>query len=76
MRDEADALRADLIARRSKGYYPAFSIGLIELGPGNLESALDWLLYFPSVDPSYDVVCAHPRFKNAVKLMNLHTISH
>ena len=42
-RDEAEALRADLIARRTNAYYPAFPIGLIELGLGNLESALDWL---------------------------------
>ncbi|HEU4691873.1 MAG TPA: tetratricopeptide repeat protein [Vicinamibacterales bacterium] len=85
-RDEAEALRADLIARRTNAYYPAFPIGLIELGLGNLESALDWLeraveerslsFYFPSVDPSYDVVRAHPRFKNALKLMNLDTVSH
>ena len=85
-RDEAEALRADLIARRTTGYYPAFPIGLIELGLGNLESAMDWLeraveersvsFYLPSVDPSYDVVRAHPRFKTALSLMNLAAVSH
>jgi Tfp pilus assembly protein PilF len=80
-RDEAEAMRADLIARRTRGYYPAFPIGLIELGLGNTDSALDWLdqaveerslsFYLPSVDPSYDAVRSHPRFKAALKRMNL-----
>ena len=84
-RDEAESLRADLIARRASGYYPAFPIGLIELGLGRTESALDWLehaieerslsFYLPSVDPSYDAVRSHPRFKAALKKMNLETVS-
>jgi tetratricopeptide (TPR) repeat protein len=83
-REEAEAIRADLIARRTKGYYPAFPIGLIELGLGNEESALDWIeravdernlgLYLPSVDPSYDSVRAHPRFRAVMKRMNLDSV--
>ncbi len=84
-RDEAEAMRADLIARRTKGYYPAFPIGLIELGLGNANAALDWLdhaveerslsFYLPSVDPSYDAVRSHPRFKAVLKRMNLEPVS-
>jgi tetratricopeptide (TPR) repeat protein len=70
---EAEALVADLIARRERGYYPAFAIAVIRLGLGEVEAALDWLeraaderhmgFYMPSVDPTYDTVRSHPRFK-------------
>ena len=72
-RAEAEALKADLIGRRTKGYYPAFPIAAIEVGLGNHESALDWLeraaeernlgFYMPSVDPSFDALRSHPRFR-------------
>jgi tetratricopeptide (TPR) repeat protein len=83
-RGEAEALRADLIARRTRGFYPAFPIGLIELGLGNEESALNWIeqaadernvgFYLPSVDPSYDSVRAHPRFRAVMKRINLDSV--
>ena len=83
-RHEAEALRADLIARRAKGYYPAFPIGLIEMGLGNTDAALDWIeravdernvgFYLPSIDPSYDPVRMHPRFKAVMKRMNLEAV--
>ena len=72
-RAEAESLVADLIARRERGYYPAFAIAAIRLGLGDAEGALDWLeraaderhmgFYMPSVDPTYDSVRSHPRFK-------------
>jgi tetratricopeptide (TPR) repeat protein len=83
-RQEAEALRADLVARMTKGYYPPYPIALIELGLGNLESALDWIeratdehnvgFYLPSVDPSYDAVRTHPRFRASLKRMNLDSV--
>jgi hypothetical protein len=70
-----------LIARRAGGYYPAFAIGLIDLGLGNTDAALTWLehaleerslsFYLPSVDSSYDAVRSHPRFRAVMKRMNL-----
>jgi tetratricopeptide (TPR) repeat protein len=72
-RAAAEALKADLIARRAKGYYPAFPIAVIEMGLGHHDSALDWLergaaehnmgFYLPSVDPVYDPVRSHSRFR-------------
>ena len=72
-RAEAVKMRDDLVARRSKGYYPAFPIAAIETGLGNVDSALGWLeraadernlgFYMPSVDPSFDRLRTQPRFK-------------
>jgi len=80
-RREAEALRADLIARTTKGYYPAFPIAVIEIGLGNTNAALDWLeratderhvgFYLPSVDSVYDAVRGHPRFRAVLERMNL-----
>jgi Tfp pilus assembly protein PilF len=80
-RGEAEALRADLIKRRTQSYFPAFPIAVIELGLGNIEAAMDWLeqaadernlgFYLPSADPNYDAVRSHPRFKAVMKRANL-----
>jgi serine/threonine-protein kinase len=80
-RDEAVRLRDELIGRRTKAYYPAFPIAQIELGLGNTDVALNWLesavgerhtgFYLPSVDPIYDVVRSHPRFRALMARMNL-----
>jgi hypothetical protein len=80
-RGEAEALRADLMQRRTRGYFPAFPIAVIELGLGNTEAAMDWLeqaadernlgFYLPSADPNYDAVRSHPRFKAVMKRANL-----
>ena len=83
-RGEAEALRDDLIGRRTAGYFPAFPIAVIELGLGNVESAMDWLehaaddrnlgFYLPSVDPNFDAVRGHPRFRAVMKRANLDTV--
>jgi tetratricopeptide (TPR) repeat protein len=80
-RAEAETLRADLVDRRERGYYPAFPIAVIEVGLGNHESALTWLeraadernlgFYLPSVDPSFDTIRSHPRFRAVMKRANL-----
>jgi serine/threonine-protein kinase len=80
-REEAEALRADLIGRRTRGYFPAFPIAVIELGLGDLDAAMDWLeraadehnlgFYLPASDPNYDAVRSHPRFKAVMKRANL-----
>jgi Tfp pilus assembly protein PilF len=80
-RGEAEALRDDLIQRRTQSYFPAFPIAVIEVGLGNIEAALDWLehaadernlgFYLPSADPNYDAVRSHPRFKAVMKRANL-----
>jgi tetratricopeptide (TPR) repeat protein len=80
-REEAEALRADLIRRRAGGYFPAFPIAVIELGLGNTEAAMDWVeraadehnlgFYLPASDPNYDAVRSHPRFKAVMKRANL-----
>ena len=61
------------MARRTKGYYPAFPIAEIHLGLGRTDAALEWLeraaderhlgFYLPSVDPVYDALRPHPRFR-------------
>jgi serine/threonine-protein kinase len=83
-REEAEALRADLVGRRAAGYFPAFPIAVIELGLGNTEAAMDWLehaadernlgFYLPASDPNYDAVRAHPRFVAVMKRANLDRI--
>jgi eukaryotic-like serine/threonine-protein kinase len=80
-RDEAEAILSDMMKRRERAYYPAFSIAVVHLGLGNTEAALDWLeraaderclgFYMPSVDPTYDSVRAHPRFKAVMQRANL-----
>ena len=84
-RAEAEAMRADLVQRRTSGYFPAFPIAIIELGLGNTEAAMDWLeraadeqnlgFYLPSADPDYDVVRRHPRFMAVMKRANLDHVS-
>jgi tetratricopeptide (TPR) repeat protein len=80
-RDEAVRLRDELIGRRSKGYYPAFPIALIEMGLGNTKAALDQLefavgerhtgFYPPSVEPIWNAVRGTVRFRALMKQMNL-----
>jgi tetratricopeptide (TPR) repeat protein len=82
-REEAEALRDDLVRRRARGYYPAFPVAVIEVGLGNTDAALDWLdraadernvgFYMPSVDPAFDTVRSHPRFKALLKRVHLDT---
>lgn len=80
-RDEAAEILADLIRRREAGFYPAFPIAAIHMGLGDTEAALTWLeratddrqvgYYFPSVDPIYDPVRGHPRFRALMSRWNL-----
>ena len=80
-RDEAERLLQELLARRDRGYYPAFPIAAIEMGLGHTDKALDWFeraveerltgFYFPSVDPTWDAVRATPRFRALMARMNL-----
>jgi tetratricopeptide (TPR) repeat protein len=82
-RADAEALRSELVGRRANGYYPAFPIAVIEVGLGNHEAALTWLeraadernlgFYLPSVDPSFDAIRSHPRFRAVLKRANLAT---
>ena len=80
-RDEAERMLAAMIGRRSEGFYPAFPIAQIHLGLGRHEEALDWIeraaterhvgYYMPSVDPFYDAIRTHPRFRALLRRMNL-----
>jgi tetratricopeptide (TPR) repeat protein len=80
-RSEAEQLLLDLNRKVQSGYYPAFPLGEIELGLGHIEASLDWLdraaaerhmgYYLPSVDPVYDSIRSHPRFKRLMERMNL-----
>jgi hypothetical protein len=84
-RDEAEALRADLMTRRTRGRYPAFPIGRSSLAWAIPTRPWVWLehaveerslsFYLPSIDPSYDAVRSHPRFRAALTAMNLDTVS-
>jgi serine/threonine-protein kinase len=80
-RQEAEQMLSGLIRKRDTGYYPAFAIAEIQLGLGDLEAAVLWLerasderqvgFYFPSADPVYDPLRAHPRFQALVRRMHL-----
>jgi tetratricopeptide (TPR) repeat protein len=80
-RSEAEEILADMMRRRSEGYYPAFAIAVVLLGLGETEMALDWLeravderhvgFCLPTVDPLYDVVRAHPRFRRVLERINI-----
>jgi tetratricopeptide (TPR) repeat protein len=80
-REEAEAMLADLVARRQRGYYPAFALAIVELGLGRTDAALNWLdraaderhmgYYFPSVDPIYKAVRTQPRFEALLTRLNL-----
>ena len=80
-RGEALRMLQELLARRDRGYYPAFPIAEIELGFGHTDAALDWLehaveerhtgFYLPSVDPVWDRIRAEPRFRALLAKMNL-----
>ena len=80
-RAEAERLLAGLIAKREQTYFPAFPIAQIELGLGRPDAGLDWLeraaderlmgYYMPTVEPQYDSVRSHPRFRAILQRMNL-----
>jgi tetratricopeptide (TPR) repeat protein len=77
----AEAVLGRMLKRRADGYYPAFAISEIHLGLGNTDAALEWLeraaddrhmgFYLPSVDPLYDSVRSHPRFRKLLQRINL-----
>lgn len=80
-RAEAERMLDDMMQRRSAGYYPAYPIAVIHLGLGRTEQAFDWMetavdernvgFYFPSVDPTFDPVRAHPRFRRILERLNV-----
>jgi tetratricopeptide (TPR) repeat protein len=75
-RAEAEQMRADLMSRREKGYYPAFAIAEVELGLGRADEALTWLeralnernigYNFPSADPVFQSLWETPRFRKLI----------
>jgi tetratricopeptide (TPR) repeat protein len=81
-RAEAERMLADMLARREKGFYPAFAIAQMQIALDRHDAALDWLeraaeervvgYYMPSVDPVYDGVRSHPRFVTLMRRMKLH----
>jgi Flp pilus assembly protein TadD len=80
-RADAEAILARMVKRRADGYYPAFAISEVQLGLGNTDVALEWLeraaddhhmgFYMPSVDPIYDAVRSHPRFRAVLRRIHL-----
>jgi tetratricopeptide (TPR) repeat protein len=81
-RVEAETMLAEMMETRARGYYPAFAIAQIHLGLGDRDTALEWLsraaderhlgFYLPTIDPIYDPVRAHPRFKALMRRINIH----
>jgi hypothetical protein len=80
-RRDAEAMVTDFIARRERGYYPAFAIGQILVGLGDVDGALGWLeraadernmgFWLPSAEPIYDPIRSHPRFVRLMERMHL-----
>jgi eukaryotic-like serine/threonine-protein kinase len=79
-RAEAEKMLSEILHKREQGYYPAFAIAEIQLGLGRVDAALDWLergsgeryvgYYSPSVDPIYNPIRTHPRFRKLMQRMN------
>lgn len=77
---EAERMLAEMNRKRREGYYPAFAIAEIELGLGNVDSALSWLehaaeerhmgYYLPSTDPLYGQIRMRPRFQALLQRMH------
>ncbi len=65
-------------------YLPSYFVGLIHLGLGNTDTAIDWLnracdershwIIFLGTDPTFDRVRGHPRFKDLLKKTGLQKI--
>ena len=72
-RDEAEALLAKLESRRALGYVSPVALATLQIGLGDVESALDWAekaheerrgwLAYLDVNPLLDPLRDHPRFK-------------
>ena len=81
-RAEAETMLAEMMEKRARGYYAAFAIAQIHQGLGDADTALEWLtraaeerhlgFFLPSIDPVYDPLRAHPRFKALMRRINIH----
>lgn len=80
-RAEAEEMLRDFEQRRNAGYYPAFTLAMTHAGLGNDEQALEWLeraaderlmgFYLPSVEPAWDPLREHPRFRRLLQRLGL-----
>ena len=79
--DRARALLDELVARSASTYVPPFSIGIISLGLGDIDSAFQWMdravdvrdpLVIPILSyPFLDPLRADPRYRSLLEKMNL-----
>ncbi len=80
-RAEAEEMLRGFERLRKTGYYPAFTLAMAHAGLGDDEQALDWLeraaderllgYYLPSVEPAWDALRGHPRFKRLLQRLGL-----
>jgi DNA-binding winged helix-turn-helix (wHTH) protein len=77
LRERAEQGLSKLTSLPRHEYVPSYFIGLIHLGLGNLDLAIDWLnracdershwVIFLNSDPTFDGLRKHPRFKDLLE---------
>jgi serine/threonine protein kinase/tetratricopeptide (TPR) repeat protein len=82
LRNEAQAILKELITQSSTVYVPFFSIAAVYRGLGELDQGLEWIeraveerdmtvVCSLKLEPAYNSLHSHPRYKGLLRKMNL-----
>ena len=82
LRDEAQAILKELITQSRTAYVPFFSIAAVYRGLGELDQGLEWIekavemrdmtvVCALKLEPAYNSIRSHPRYKALLRKMNL-----
>lgn len=85
LRERAEQGLSKLMSLPRHEYLPSYFIGLIHLGLGQMDVAIDWLnracdershwVIFLNSDPTFDELRKHPRFNNLLDRVGLQNIA-